>query len=314
MRVLFWGTSGFAGPSLRALVGEGFDVCGVVTQPDRPQGRSRSTLVPSPIKEIAVAEGIPVLQPEKPRGKEFLDELRALEPEISVVVSYGHILPMDVIELPERGTVNVHASLLPKLRGAAPIQAAIREGFIETGVTIMRMVQALDAGPIILQARTPIAEDETAGELELRLSELGALALIEALTLLALGEASEREQNEEHATYAPKIEREMAIVPWDEGCGVVARHIRAYDPKPGAFTMRKGEELKLFGALATDSAGDEGGHLAGQVLEVDTTGMLVACGDGAVRVLQVQAPGKRRITAEEFARGRGIAVGDVLGE
>lgn len=314
MRVVFWGTSGFAAPSLRALVGEGFDVCAVVTQPDRARGRSRSTLVPSPIKEIALTEGIPVLQPEKPRGGGFLDELRALEPDLSVVVSYGHILLKEVIELPQLGTVNVHASLLPKLRGAAPIQAAIREGFIETGVTIMRMVPALDAGPIILQARTPVAEDETAGELELRLSELGALALIEALTLMTLDEASEREQNDDTATYAPKIERNMARVPWEEGCGVVARHIRAYDPKPGAFTVRQREELKLFGAVATEEAGDEGGARAGQVLEVDRTGMLVACGDGAVRVLQVQVPGKRRISAVEFARGRGVAVGDILGD
>lgn len=314
MRVLFWGTSAFAAPSLRALVEEGFDVCGVITQPDRPQGRSRSTLVPPIIKEIAITEALPVLQPEKPRGAEFLDQLRALEPDLSVVVSYGHILVRDVIDLPSRGTINVHASLLPKLRGAAPIQAAIREGFIETGVTIMRMVQALDAGPIILQARTPIAEDETAGELELRLSELGALALIEALTLLTLNQASEREQNEDAATFAPKIERDMARVPWEEGCGVVARHIRAYDPRPGAFTMRKNEELKLFGALATEIAGDEGDRRAGQVLEIDDTGMLVACGDGSVRVLQVQAPGKRRMTALEYARGRGIATGDVLGD
>jgi methionyl-tRNA formyltransferase len=295
-------------------VGEGFDVCAVITQPDRPRGRSRSTPVPPPIKEIAVAEGIPVLQPERPRGKEFIGQLRDLEPDLSVVVAYGHILTKEVIKLPPLGTINVHASLLPKLRGAAPIQAAIREGFIETGVTIMRMVPELDAGPIILQARTPIAEDETAGELELRLSELGALALIEALTLIALDEASERDQNNDAATYAPKIEREMAQVPWEEGCGVVARHIRAYDPKPGAFTTLKGMDLKLFGAIATDEAGDEGGARAGQVLKIDPSGMLVACGDGAVRVLQVQAPGKRRLSALEFARGRGVAVGDVLGD
>jgi methionyl-tRNA formyltransferase len=313
VRVLFWGTSAFAGPSLRGLVGEGFDVCAVVTQPDRARGRSRSVLLPSPIKEIAVAEGIPVLQPEKPRGGEFLEQLRALEPELSVVVSYGHILSKEIIDLPLLGTFNVHASLLPKLRGAAPIQAAIREGLIETGVTIMRMVPALDAGPIVLQARTPIAEDETAGELELRLSELGALALIEALTLISLGEATEREQNNDIATYAPKIERDMALVPWEEGNGVVARHIRAYDPKPGAFTLHQGDQLKLFGAIATEEGGDEGSTRAGQVLEIDREGMLVACGDGAVRVLQVQAAGKRRISALEFARGRGIAVGDVLG-
>ncbi|MGH7719224.1 MAG: methionyl-tRNA formyltransferase, partial [Gemmatimonadaceae bacterium] len=278
MRVLFWGTSSFATPSLRALIGEGFEVIGVVTQPDRPVGRSRSTLRASPVKEIALSEALPVLQPEKPRGAEFTDQLRELSPDISVVIAYGNILPREVIDLPSRGTINVHASLLPKLRGAAPIQAAVRDGLIETGVTIMRMVPALDAGPIILQARTPIAEDETFGELELRLSELGALALIEALTLLALDQATERPQDETAATYAGKIERDDARIAWSEGCGVVARLIRAYDPKPGAFTTLDGTEVKLFGATATEIAGDEGGVQHGQVLSVDGSGMLVACG------------------------------------
>ncbi len=240
MRTLFWGTSAFAVPSLRALLGEGFDVVGVVTQPDRAAGRSRSTLVPSPVKEVAVEEALPLFQPEKPRGDDFLNALRALEPEVSIVASYGHILKQDVIDLPAQGTLNVHASLLPKFRGAAPIQAAIRDGMLETGVTIMRMVLALDAGPIVLQARTPVERDETAGELELRLSELGALALIESLTLLQVGQATERPQDDAAATYAPKIEREMARVNWQEGCGVVARTIRAYDPKPGAFTVHRG--------------------------------------------------------------------------
>src|SRR5205823_433007 len=148
MRVLFWGTPEFATPALRALIGEGFDVIGVVTQPDRPVGRSRSVVQSSPVKQIAVDEGIPVLQPDRPRGDDFLAELSRLEPELSVVVAYGHILPRAVIDLPHRGTVNIHGSLLPALRGAAPIQAAIREGLAETGVTIMRMVPALDAGPI----------------------------------------------------------------------------------------------------------------------------------------------------------------------
>lgn len=313
MRVLFWGTSAFALPSLRALVGEGFEVVGAVTQPDRPVGRSRSQLVPSPVKECALAEEIPLLQPERPRGDAFLTEITALAPELSVVVSYGHILPREAIELAPLGTLNVHASLLPRLRGASPIQAAIRDGFLETGVTIMRMVPQLDAGPIILQARTPIARDETAGELELRLSELGALALVEALTLLALGQASERAQDESQATYAGKIERAMARVPWDEGCGVVARIVRAYDPKPGAFTTRQGVEVKLFGARETEEAGDEGRHRAGEVVAIDDEGMLVACGDGAVRISHVQPAGRRRVTAQEWSRGRGVAVGDVLG-
>ena len=314
MRVLFWGTSSFAAPSLNALVGEGFDVVGVVTQPDRPVGRHRTTAAPPPIKEIALVEGIPVLQPEKPRGDAFAAEVAALEPDVSVVVAYGHILRREIIDLPRLGTVNVHASLLPKLRGAAPIQAAIRDGLIETGVTIMRMVERLDAGPIILQARTPIAEDETYGELHLRLSELGALALVEALTLMALGKASERPQDETAATYATKIDRDATRVNWQEGCGVVARHIRAYDPKPGAHTTLGGSSVKVFGATATEEAGDEGGARHGQVLAVDPTGMLVATGDGAVRVSYVQPAGKRRMTANDWSRGRGVRVGDRLGE
>jgi methionyl-tRNA formyltransferase len=310
MRVLFWGTSSFATPSVSALIGEGFEVVGVVTRPDKPVGRSRSTLHASPVKEIAVAEALPVLQPEQPRGAEFIAQVRAFAPDISVVVSYGHILVRELVDLPPRGTINVHASLLPKLRGAAPIQAAIREGLIETGVTIMRMVPALDAGPIILQARTPIAEDETFGELELRLSELGALALVEALTLLELGQATERPQDDTAATYAGKIERHMARVDWREGCSVVARQIRAYDPKPGAFTSLAGTDVKLFGATATEIAGDEGDVQYGQVLRVDDVGMLVACGDGSVVIAYVQPAGKRRLTAEEWARGRGVRVGD----
>ncbi|MDQ6831017.1 MAG: methionyl-tRNA formyltransferase, partial [Gemmatimonadota bacterium] len=234
MRVLFWGTSAFAVPSLQACLGEGFETVAVVTQPDRPTGRSRSTLTPPPIKQCALIERLPILQPERPRGDDFLAAVRALEPDISVVVSYGHILSKQVIDLPTRGTINVHASLLPALRGAAPIQAAIRDGLTETGVSIMRMVPALDAGPVVLQARTPIADDETYGELELRLSELGALALVEALTLLELDRATETPQEENGATYATKIDRADARVSWHSPAANVARCIRAYDPKPGA--------------------------------------------------------------------------------
>ena len=314
MRVLYWGTSSFAAPALAAIVGEGFEVCGVVTQPDRALGRSRSQLHPSPVKVTALREVLPVLQPEVPRGDDFLAALRATDPDISVVASYGHILRPEVIALPRMGTINVHASLLPKLRGASPIQAAIRDGFIETGITIMRMVPALDAGPIILQARTPIAEDETAGELELRLSELGALALIEALTLIDLGQATERPQDDSAATYAGKIDRQMARIEWSEGNGVVARQIRAYDPRPGAYTTHRGTEVKLFGALATEQHGDEGQVRPGQLVRIDGEGMVVACGDGAVRIVAAQPAGKRRLAPQEWERGRGIAVGEMLGD
>src|SRR5947208_182792 len=199
MRVLFWGTPEFAAAPLRALVGEGFEVVGVVTQPDKPQGRARK-VVPSPVKQIALEEKLPLFQPRSARDPDLVEMLRIVEPDISIVAAYGQILPKAIIDLPKRGTLNIHASLLPALRGAAPIQAAIRDGLGETGVTIMQMVPALDAGPILHQARTPILEDETAGELSLRLSELGAGALIEALALIELGMAVPAPQDDSAAT------------------------------------------------------------------------------------------------------------------
>lgn len=309
MRIVFWGTPDFATPPLRALIGEGFDVVGVVTQPDRPRGRSRSQLDPSPVKQVAMEEGIAVLQPERPRGAEFVQALRDLDPDLSVVVAYGHILPQEVIDLPRMGTLNVHASLLPALRGAAPIQAAIAEGFEETGVSIMRMVPALDAGPVIHTLTTPIEPDETGGELTLRLSELGATALIEALALMELGEAAERPQDDVQATYARKIEREDARVDWTQRAAVVARRIRAYDPRPGAWSTVRNVEVRLFGARAiTDRVG-----FPGEVLETDEMGMIVACNDGAVAIREVHPAGKRRMAALDWAQGRGVAVGDRWG-
>jgi methionyl-tRNA formyltransferase len=307
VRVLFWGTPEFATPPLRALLGEGFDVVGVVTQPDKPVGRSRSKLQAPPVKLIAADEGIPVLQPPAPRGPEFLESIRALAPDVSVVVAYGQILPKPAIDVPTLGTFNIHASLLPKLRGAAPIQAAIREGHERTGVTVMRVVPALDAGPIIHQIATPIVDDETFGELSLRLSELGALALIEALSLLAIGEVTEVEQDESRATYAPKVNREAARVDWSLDAIAVSHVVRAYDPRPGAFTRLRAADVKLFGARPAPKAGGA----PGEVLEIARGAMTVACGGGgAVRIVAVQPAGKKRMSPEAWARGRGIAVGD----
>lgn len=306
MRVLFWGTPDFATPPLRALVGEGFDVVGVVTQPDKPVGRSRSKVEAPPVKQVATEEMIPVLQPERPRGEDFLEQLRELEPDLSVVVAYGHILPRDVIDLPPRGTINIHASLLPKLRGAAPIQAAIREGHDRTGVSVMRMEPKLDAGPVIFRLTTPINDDETYGELALRLSELGAAALIDSLALMELGKTVEEQQDDSRATYAPKIDRESTRVRWAQDARGVSRTIRAYDSRPGAFTTIDGHDVKLFGARLAPSA-----HSAteGQVIAVNDDGLVIACAEGAVRVAQVQPAGKKRMTAAEWARGRGAIVG-----
>jgi methionyl-tRNA formyltransferase len=309
MRVLFWGTPDFAAPALRALVGEGYDVVGVVTQPDRPRGRHRSTPVPPPIKDIAQEEDLVVLQPERPRGDEFLAAIRALRPDVSVVVAYGHILIRDVIDLPPLGTLNIHASLLPRWRGAAPIQAAILAGDTETGASVMRMVERLDAGPVLLQAPTPILEDETFGELHLRLSELGALAIVEALALVTLGDAPEHAQDESHVTYAPKLDRERTRLDWPSSPETVARTIRAFDPAPGALTSLRGQDVKLFGArVARDARGEPG-----TVVAVDESGLLVACGEGGVRVGYAQPAGKRRLAGLDWVQGRGVAVGDRFG-
>lgn len=309
MRILFFGTPEFAVPPLRALIGEGHDVVAVVTQPDRPQGRSRSTLVPSPVKVVALEEGIPVLQPDRPRGEEFLGALRALAPDLAVVVAYGHILRQDLIDLPRLGTLNIHASLLPRWRGAAPIQAAMLAGDAETGVCIMRMVLGLDAGPVLLALRTGIDPQETAGELTERLSELGAEAIVEAVTLLEAGEsgaAGETPQDEALVTYAPKIERAMARLDFTRPAAEVARAIHAFDPKPGAWGLLRDGEVRLYGArVLPDRRGD-----AGEVLAVDEGGLVVACGTGAVAVEAVHPAGKRRLAALDWAQGRGVAVGD----
>ena len=312
MRVLFWGTPEFATAPLRALLGEGFEVIGVVTQPDKPTGRSRRLTAP-PVKEIALEEKIPCFQPAKPKEEEFLATIEAMEPDISIVVAYGHILPKRVIDLPRLGTLNIHASLLPLLRGAAPIQAAIRQGFRQTGVTIMRMVPALDAGPIILTSAIPILEDETYGELQNRLSELGAQTLIEALALIDMDAAKEVDQDDSIATYAPKVTRDDAKVDWTLSADEVSRIIRAYDPKPAAFTTLNGNDVKLFGArMPGESSETLRAGKPGEVIDIQD-GMFVACRDSPICIRDVQPSGKTRMRATEWARGRGISIGDRFG-
>jgi len=304
VRVAFWGTPEFAAPALRALVGEGFEVGGVVTQPDKPQGRARKVIL-SPVKQIAIEEEIPLFQPKNARDPELFENLEKLKPDISVVVAYGHILTQKVIDLPKLGTLNIHASLLPALRGAAPIQAAIRQGLMETGVTVMRVIPALDAGPILLQADTPIFEDETYGELQVRLSELGALTLVEAMTLMSLGKTEETPQDDSRATYVAKVTRESSRINWMDSALEISRLIRASDPKPGAFTQTPKGDVKLFGPKVMDGIKGE----PGEVLSA-TGELVIACGLDAIRVSGVQPEGKSRMTAHEWVRGRGASVGD----
>lgn len=306
MRVVFFGTPEFAVPSLEALLGEGFDVLAVVTQPDRPRGRSRSRLVPSPVKLAALEEEIPLLQPERPRDPAFVAELRALAAEIGVVVAYGHILTPELLAVPRRGMVNVHPSLLPELRGAAPVEWAILNGAERTGVTIMQMDAGMDSGPILHQLPHHIAPDVTGGDLSIHLAEMGAQALVEALALLEQDGLKPVPQDHARATYAPKLTRETARIPWTESAERVARVIRALDPKPGAWTELAGRSVKLFGArpVARGTGGAPGDVLA------TAPRLVVAAGEGAVEVDEVQVEGKSRMSAAEWDRGYGAGAGE----
>lgn len=306
MKILFWGTPTFAVPTLRALTEEGHDVVGVVTRPDRPAGRGR-VLTPSPVREAAEADGLPVLTPDRPRGEAFLDEIGSLGADLSVVVAYGRILKREVLDVPRLGSLNVHASLLPRLRGAAPIHWAIVRGHERTGVTVMRMVEEMDAGPILLQEEEPIAPGETMSELATRLSEVGAVALVEALALITVGDWEEREQDHGRATYAPKVGRDTARIDWGRPAHEVADLIRGMDEWPGAWSRLDEKPMKLFRpAAVADGATDE----PGTIVRADPDeGLWVATGSGALAVEEVQPPGKRRMRASAWLRGRAVSPG-----
>jgi methionyl-tRNA formyltransferase len=307
MRIVFFGTPEFAVASLRALLRERFALAGVVTQPDKPQGRSRSTLVPPAVKVAALEAGLVVLQPERPVGDLFLASLRRLEADLGVVVAYGHILRREVLDTPVRGMINVHASLLPRFRGAAPIQHAILAGDRETGVSIMKMEEGLDSGPVLHRVATAIADGETAGSLTTRLAVLGATALVEALTLLANGGERWQPQDPAAATHAPKISRELARLEWTRDAGWLERQVRAFDPVPGAWTSLDGAPIKLFGGMPAVGGGKPGTVLAA------SDRLIVAAGSGAIAVREVQPAGRTRLTVEEWVRGRGVTVGSRFG-
>lgn len=314
MRVLFWGTPEFAVPTLRALSEEGHQVVAVVTQPDRPAGRGRAVRR-SPVKEEALAQGIPVLQPETPQDAAFLEALRALQPEVSVVTAYGERLPKEALDLPRHGSLNVHASLLPELRGAAPVNWAVLKGMSRTGVTIMRMAEEIDAGPILYQVPLELGPEMTAGELGEQLAELGASALIEALSLLEAGELRELPQDGSLVSRAPKLTVEAARLDWRKPAEEIARWMRGCDPAPGAWTELDGKRLKLFRPeLLSGVPGGSGGSVGaepGTVVEADAAGgLVVATGRALLRAHEVQVEGRRRMEAVAWIRGRGIAAGD----
>jgi len=305
MRIVFFGTPEFAVPSLRSLLDRRNEIVAVVTQPDRPQGRSRTTLVPPPVKLAAIDAGLHLLQPERPVGDLFLASLRHLRAELGVVVAYGHILRPEILTTPPLGMINVHASLLPRYRGPAPIPWAILNGETETGVSIMRMDAGLDTGRVLQRVETPIAPDDTGGSLSDRLADLGAKAVADVVARLAKGDLPGEAQDHSTATYAPKIDRDATRLSFTGAAIGVARKVRAFDPNPGAWAMHADAPVKLFGGRVVTGQGEPG-----QVLAAGRRTLVIACGDDALEVLEVQPAGKTRITVDAWVRGRAIAVGD----
>lgn len=304
MRIVFFGTPEFAVPSLRALAGSGHELAGVVTQPDRPAGRSRSVVVAPAVKVAAETLAVPVLQPDKPVGGPFIDQLASVGADLGIVVAYGHILRPQVLAIPRLGMINVHASLLPRWRGAAPIQWAIRSGDPTTGITIMQMEAGLDSGPVWHARSVPIGPEDTGGSLTRRLSLLGAEALLEALPRLTSG-AQPTPQDGGGVTLAPKIDRSVARMDWSRTADDLAHHVAAFDPVPGAWSAVGGADVKIFSAQRTDGA--EGG-VPGTVIRAGEQ-LEIATGNGTLLVREVQPAGKKRQAVAEWVRGRGIAAG-----
>ncbi len=302
-RLIFMGTPRFALPSLEALISRGEEVLAVITQPDRPRGRGQR-VSPSPVKELALSWKLPVLQPRSLKDPALAPQLKALGPELAIVVAYGRLLTQELLAVPALGFLNVHASLLPAYRGAAPINWALIRGERETGVTIQWVVHELDAGPIFLQERVPIQEDDNLGGLSGKLAERGAGLLVQALERLRRGEVVKEPQPQEGITYAPPISREMRRLNWRLPAREVAGWIRGLDPAPGAYARWQGEVLKLFAARVKKSAG--GAAAPGTVLGLSSRGLEIACGQGSVLVQELQLAGHKRLTAPEFLRGHNL--------
>ena len=310
MRIVFMGTPEFAVPSLRALCEHGYEVAGVFTQPDRPRGRG-NRLSPSPVKEYALSQGIPVFQPEKIR-RDGVDDLRALAPDLCVTAAFGQILSQEILDIPPMGSVNVHASLLPRHRGSAPINWAILQGDRQAGVTTMMMARGIDTGDMLLKAATDILPGETAGELTLRLSHVGAELLIETLAGYLKGEITPVKQDESQMSHQPMLDKEMGRIDWNRSAREIACQVRGLNPWPVAYTALEGKPLKIYQARPLEGAAEA---VPGQVVESSAKkGLMVACGQGVLELIEIQAPAAKRMQAKAYLMGKRIEPGTVLGK
>jgi methionyl-tRNA formyltransferase len=309
MRIVFMGSPELAVPSLR-VVNEVGQIVGVITQPPRRKGRGQK-MVLSPVAYECSNMGIDPMIPDSVRTPEFLDRFRQLEPDIAVVVAYGKILPPEMLLVPRLGCVNVHASLLPELRGAAPIQWAVARGYVETGVTLMQMDEGMDTGPILLQERTIIGESETASDLAGRLSLMGADILLKGLPALEKGELPPSVQDDSLATYAPLLKRENGLIDWSFDATKIANRVRGFTPWPGTYTTWRGKRLLVNTAEPIAALPKES---PGEVLKAGPEGILVACGTGALTINSLKPEGSREMTAAQFLAGHGLKTGDLLGD
>lgn len=304
--IVFMGTPGAAALSLEQLLKGPDPVVGVVTQPDRPAGRGQRS-IPSPVRRVAERYRIPVATPEKLRAPAFLETLRSWAPELIVVVAYGRILPRSVLDLPAQGCLNVHYSLLPKYRGAAPVAWAILNGDEKSGVTTMRLVEKMDAGPIFLQAEIALAPDETTASLEAKLVPIGARLLWETIQGLKNGSITPKPQREEEATYASMLKKEDGRIDWTQPAKSIERRVRAYYPWPSAYTYLKGKLLKIYRAAVI---AEEAGALPGEVVRADKGGLWVVTGEGILSLEEVQLENRKRLTGAEFLKGARIEKGE----
>ena len=308
MRIVFMGTPEFAVPSLKALIREGYEVAGAFSQPDRPKGRGNK-LTPSPVKVAAADAGIPVFQPERIR-KTGVEDLRSLKPDLCVTAAFGQILSQEILDIPPMGNINVHASLLPKHRGAAPIAYAIMAGDRKAGVSTMMMDAGIDTGDILLQEETEIGESETCRELTARLSEIGADLLIRTIREMEAGTLKRIPQNETEMTYDPMLTKELGRPDWSRDAAEIRGLINGLNPWPCVSVPAEGGRLKLMRAMSGEGNGEPG-----TVIKADPKGgLIIACGHGAVRILELQAPGGKQMKAEDYLRGHAIPEGTVFGE